>query len=53
MGYATANTSWPNSVSASVKDLLNQFFTLTDTKDPNTGERLVQDIFVPEDKFYV
>ncbi|GAD98468.1 fumarylacetoacetate hydrolase, putative [Paecilomyces variotii No. 5] len=52
MGYAITNTSWPKSVPASVRDLLDRFFTLADTKDPNIGVKLAQDVFSPHGKFY-
>lgn len=46
MGYATASTIWPSlRLSAEVRNLIDTFFTLADSKASDAGERLAKDAF--------
>lgn len=46
MASAISSTSWPSTlVSQEGKSLINHFFTLADTKSPDSGERLANEVF--------
>ena len=52
MGYPTAATMWPTpEPSKKIKDLVDLFFTLADTKDDNAGERLATKVFAEDAVF--
>lgn len=52
MGYPTASTLWPNSQpSDEIRQLIDHFFVLADTKSDDVGERLAQEAFSPEGQF--
>ncbi|EHK17935.1 uncharacterized protein TRIVIDRAFT_226061 [Trichoderma virens Gv29-8] len=52
MEYPTISTSWPlPEPSQEVKNLLNLFFTLADSKEENVGSRLAKEVFTSDGEF--
>lgn len=46
MGSATASAEWPSiPISKPVKELIDQFYSLADSKSPDIGARLANEIF--------
>ncbi|KAK5054689.1 hypothetical protein LTR84_001581 [Exophiala bonariae] len=50
MGYVTAKTTWPTAVQldASVKELIDLFYTLADDKSSDAGPRLAAEVFTKD-----
>lgn len=51
MGYPTNSTKWPTKVPTPIIQLLDQFFTLVDTRSESIGSRLAEEIFTQDGKF--
>lgn len=52
MPTATETTEWPSVlISPRARELLNCFFSLTESKSDDAGARLAEDVFAADGKF--
>lgn len=52
MDYATACTLWTlPEPSHRVQKLINQFFTIADSREDNAGDRFAEDVFIADGVF--
>lgn len=52
MGYPTASAVWPSSQpSTEIRQLVDHFFTLADSKADDAGERFAKEVFTRDGLF--